>query len=215
MRNSTSQPQHHRTQPMMLNKTHAITGSLALIAAAVFMTLNLGRWLSAPAGQPMQADVIVALGGDEGERVKTALSLYQAGYAKYILLTGVEPAYDNSRSNYTNDWRTRYLLKQGVPEEALLFDNQARNTWQEGVNTAQLLKNNAWNSALVVSDPPHMRRLKQYWQPIFDKQALQLHLIQTRSPDWNPQRWWQNEKWAQFCVKELTKLIYYTYKYSS
>lgn len=197
----------------MLNKPFIITLGFALIAAAVFMTLNLGNWLSSPAGQPMQADVIVSLGGDEGERVETALSLYQAGYAKYILLTGVEPAYAKGRRNYTDDSRSRYLLKQGVPEAALMFDNQARNTWQEGVNTTQLLKNKAWNSALVISNPPHMRRLKQTWQPLFDKQALQFQLIQTRSADWNPQRWWQTEKWAQFCLKELTKLIYYTYKY--
>lgn len=198
----------------MLNKPFMITLGFALIAAAFFMTLNLGNWLSSPAGQPMQADVIVSLGGDEGGRVVTALSLYQAGYAKHILLTGVAPADSNSRRNYT-EWRSKYLIENGVPETALLFDSEARNTMQEAIKTTQLLKNNAWNSALVVSDPPHMRRLKQYWQPIFDKQALQLHLIQTRTPNWNPQRWWQNQKWAQFCLKELAKLIYYTYKYSN
>ncbi len=176
------------------------------------MTLNLGNWLSSPAGQPMQADIIVALGGDEGERVKTVLSLYQAGYAKYILLTGVAPADTTNRLNY-NDWRSQFLINHGVPETALLFDNEARNTHQEGIKTAQLLKSKAWNCALVVSNPPHMRRLKQTWQPIFDKEALQFRLIQTHSVDWNAQRWWQTKKWTEFCVKEVIKLIYYTFKY--
>lgn len=199
---------------MRLNKTRVTILGVVMIATAGFLALNLGHWLSSPAGQPMPADVIISLGGDDGERVKTALLLYQAGYAKYILLTGVEPAYVQGRRNYTDDWRSQYLLKQGVPEAALLFDNQARNTWQEGIKTAALLKHNAWTTALVISNPPHMRRLKQSWQPLFDSQALQLRLIKTPSPDWNPGRWWQTEKWSTFCLKEVSKLIYYTYKYN-
>jgi len=37
--------------------------------------------------------------------------------------------------------------------------NQPTNTYQEAINTAALLSANYWHSALVVSDPPHMRRL--------------------------------------------------------
>ena len=43
---------------------------------------NLGYWLSAPASEPIKADLIVALGGDAGERGQMAALLFKAGYAK-------------------------------------------------------------------------------------------------------------------------------------
>jgi hypothetical protein len=49
---------------MKSNKTHIISFSLMLLAVGGFMILNLGNWLSTPAGQPIPADVIVSLGGD-------------------------------------------------------------------------------------------------------------------------------------------------------
>jgi hypothetical protein len=45
-----------------------------MIATAGFIALNFGNWLSSSADLPMPADVIISLGGDDGERVKTASS---------------------------------------------------------------------------------------------------------------------------------------------
>jgi uncharacterized SAM-binding protein YcdF (DUF218 family) len=66
--------------------TLIISSFLLLIG---FALLNLGYWLSAPANEPVQADLIVALGGGTGERDQMAAVLYNAGYAKKILLTGM------------------------------------------------------------------------------------------------------------------------------
>lgn len=64
----------------------SIISFLLLLVAIAF--INLGYWLSAPANKPIQADLIVALGGGSGERDQMAAVLYKAGYAYRILLTG-------------------------------------------------------------------------------------------------------------------------------
>ena len=80
---------------------------------------------------------------------------------------------------------------------------------QEAINIAALLQTHHWQSALVVSDLPHMRRLDYSLQPVFEKAGLHYRLIQSYAPTWHADRWWQDEKWAQFCVMEVVKLVYY------
>jgi uncharacterized SAM-binding protein YcdF (DUF218 family) len=182
---------------------------LVLAATAVW---QLGNWLSAPAGAPVKADIIVALGGDSGERVMLAARLYQSGYANRILLTGMEGGADATRMHYLN-WRSQYLRDAGIPDSAILFDGQSANTYQEALNTSMLLTRMGWKGALVVSDPPHMRRLEKTFKPVFSKADLDLTLVATSAPGWDADRWWGDEKWAQFSLMEVIKLLHYAIKY--
>jgi len=135
----------------------AVTG--LSIASIILVGLNLGHWLSAPGTAPIQGDVIVALGGNGGpERVERALELYRNGYAKGILLTGFHRANEQS-SNLYRHWEAKLLIEGGVPSEALLFDDQSKNSYEEAHNTALLMQSRHWKRALVISDPPHLRRL--------------------------------------------------------
>ena len=166
--------------------TLAITGTLFLSIAIVF--LNLGHWLSAPANVPAKADLIVTLGGGSGERDQMAADLYKAGYAKNILLTGLGGTVDSGQSFYQSS-SSLFLIKQGVPAEALLFDGLSVNTHQEALNLAALLTAHHWHSALVVSDPPHLRRINFCLQPVFKKAGLSYRLISSTVPTWQADRW--------------------------
>ena len=192
--------------------TLAVTGTLFLLLAIIF--LNLGHWLSAPASAPIPADLIVSLGGDGGERGQMAATLYKAGYAKKILLTGM-----GGCSNITGDCyqhkRSLFLLNQGIATKTLIFDEQATSTHQEVINIAALLRANHWVSVLIVSDPPHMLRLDYALRPVFKKAGLHSQLIKSDAPTWHADRWWQDERWAQFCAMEVVKLIYYALAYNN
>jgi uncharacterized SAM-binding protein YcdF (DUF218 family) len=190
-----------------MKPTFAVIGFLLLIAIA---SINLGYWLSAPASEPVQADLIVTLGGGTGERDQMAAVLYKAGYAKKILLTGMSGI---AEQGYYQSPRSLFFLKQGIPSEALMFDGLSINTHQETFNTAALLSARHWQSALVVSDPPHIRRLDFCLQPVFKKAGLSYQLIQSAATTWHADRWWQDKKWLQFCVSEVVKLIYYAFAY--
>lgn len=189
----------------------AATLGLAVMVL-VFAIFKLGYWLSAPSTEPAKADIIVVLGGDNGERTMLAASLYQKGYANRILLTGMDGGADATRAHYLN-WRSQYLRDAGIPDSALLFDGQSANTHQEAANTAALLTRMGWKRALVISDPPHMRRLESTFKPVFAEANLDLKLVATNAPTWDAAHWWRDEKWAQFSLMEAIKLLYYAIKY--
>ena len=175
--------------------------------------LNLGYWLSAPGTAPNQGDIIVVLGGSGGyERVWRALDLYRQGYAKEILLTGFHRATEQ-RGNLYRHWESKFLIGGGVPSEALLFDDQSRNSYEEAHNTAKLMQNRRWKTALVISDPPHLRRLAMVWGPACAPFGLEYRLIATESSTWNASRWWNDKVWAKFVGMELLKLSYYAIVY--
>ena len=98
------------------------------------------------------------------------------------------------------------------PEE-LLFDDQSENSHQEANNTVLLMKSRLWKTALVISDPPHLRRLDMVWGPACARHGLEYRLIATKPPTWNASGWWHDKLWAKFVGMELLKLAYYAVVY--
>ena len=189
--------------------TLAVTGTLLLFFALIF--LNLGNWLSQPVNDPVKSDLIVTLGGGESERDQMAADLYKAGYAKKILLTGMGKIV-NSSQHYYEYPRSLFFLKQGIPAEALLFDGLSINTHQEAINIAIVLTAHHWHSALVVTDPPHIRRVAFCLSSVF-KNNFSYSLIQSDAPTWHADRWRQDENWRRFSLSEVVKLIFYAIVY--
>lgn len=174
--------------------------------------INVGHWLSAPRSAPDHGDLIVSLGGGGIERVQSALTLYQKGYANRILLTGVDQVQGQDDPGYRHP-HAQFLLNRGVPSEALLFDSASGNSYEEANNTVVLMKSRKWSRALVVSDPPHLRRLAMVWGRACDQHGLGYRLIATEPPTWNASRWWHDKVWAKFVGMELVKFAYYTIVY--
>jgi len=196
-----------------MNRLEAVvTVGVVSVALTILSVINVGYWLSAPSHRPAHADIIVALGGGGVERVQSALQLYREGYADRILLTGFDrvPA---PKSNHYLDWKSRILIDGGVPSEALLFDDQSANSHDEANNTALLMKSRQWKKALVISDPPHLRRLAMVWGPACSRYSLEYYLIATEPPTWKASRWWHDIVWARFVGLELLKLSYYAVSY--
>ena len=190
--------------------TLTVTGTLLLLLAILFV--NLGHWLSEPVNKPVKADLIVTLGGGGIERDQMAADLYKAGYAKKILLTGMYASLRAGQSYYQSP-RSLFLLKQGIPAKALLFDGLSINTHQETLNIATVLTTQHWHSALVVTDPPHIRRVGFCLNPLFKKAGLSYWLIQSDAPTWQANRWWQDDRWRGFSLLEVVKLIFYAVVY--
>ena len=170
--------------------------------------ISAGNFLVAPAMSPEKADLIILLGGGTGSRTQAAADMYTHGYASRIVLTGLENGYPATRPVYL-EWRARYLVDVGVPESALIFDRASSNTWQEAVSTLRLMQRMGMNRVMVVSDPPHMRRLSWVWNRVFTGTGLHYRLIASPMPGWDAGHWWRDEKSAQFVLMELIKLGYY------
>jgi uncharacterized SAM-binding protein YcdF (DUF218 family) len=183
---------------------------LAAAVLAVLAFLGAGRFLSSPAQAPRSADIILALGGDNGDRVAVAARLYSQGYAPRVMLTGLENGPAITRPSYLN-WRVQFLYDAGVPRQAVVLEAGAGNTWEEAVNTLALLKQQGWKRVIVVSDPPHMRRLHWVWSRVFADTGKEFVLVDSRPDWWDPARWWRNDQSGPFVLMEYVKLVYYMF----
>jgi uncharacterized SAM-binding protein YcdF (DUF218 family) len=181
------------------------------VAAVVAGFLGAGHFLVAPAQPPVKADLIFALGGDNGGRVNGVLDLYRRGFAPRVMV-GAEGINPKTRTAYLS-WQARYMVDGGVPEPALLLDRRSMNSWEEARNTLQLMQSMKLHRVLVVSDPPHMRRLSWVWGRVFEGSGKEYTLVASEMPDWDTGHWWRTSVNAQFVFGEYIKLAYYLIQY--
>ena len=125
---------------------------------------------------------------------------------------GAEGINSKTRTAYLS-WQARYMVDGGVPEQALLLDRKSLNSWQEAVNTLALMRSMKMQRVLVVSDPPHMRRLSWVWGRVFKDSGKDFTLVASDMEGWEADRWWGTSPNAQFVLGEYIKLAYYLYQY--
>jgi uncharacterized SAM-binding protein YcdF (DUF218 family) len=176
-----------------------VLGGLGL----AFFINALGRIMSSPQDPPVAADVIVVLGGNVEYRGGRAVELYQAGYAPRVFLAG--PVDD----------RLLLLEMRGVPASAILLDGKSANTWDEATSAFDLMRSRRWLHALVVSDPPHLRRLSWVWSHVFMGSGMSFRLIAAEMPGWDAGHWWRNQATGTYVMVELQKLAFYVLRYGA
>ncbi len=130
----------------------------ALLVAAV--------WRQARTDQAQPADAIVVLGtaqwnGYPGPvlraRLDHALDLYRQGLAPLLVVTGGRMPGDE----FTEAEAARaYLIEQGVPPEAILLENEGRNSWESMRGVRDITAGAGIGRLLLVSDGFHLFRLK-------------------------------------------------------
>jgi uncharacterized SAM-binding protein YcdF (DUF218 family) len=116
-----------------------------------------------------QADVIVLLGGairgdvhmgtlgdlsQSADRLVHAVMLYKAAKAPRVLVTGGAAAGNRSEAEIIRD----LLVVMGVPAGAILLEEASRNSYDNAVHTASMLKNMGADRILLVTSAFHMRR---------------------------------------------------------
>lgn len=137
-----------------LRRLVLLTGlALATLLAALLTGLVVftGHVLLAKSSMPEKADAIVVVTGGQG-RLDQAVQLFQKGYGKKLLISGVHPNYSD---------RT-LRSKLGLTEEQIRccieLDSQALNTVANATQTAQWAKHNSFNSLILVTSAYHMPR---------------------------------------------------------
>ena len=183
----------------------------ALPVLALIVYLRLGSWLAAPAAEPMVADAVVVLGGDGGSgRAARAGELFRAGFVRQVVLTGGNGK-PGAALDAQADPRVKLLIGMGVPASALLFDGASRNSWEEAHRGRQMMDEKGWRRVLVVSDPPHLRRLQLAWWHALTvtESGQQFVLVASEADWWHPDTWWRDKRSAHFAGRELMGLGYY------
>ena len=148
-----------------------VVGTL-LLAAIVFTlvaAVMLGVLIKRQAGrdEARPSDAIVVLGAAQWDgkpspvlqaRLDHAYDLYAAGLAPKVIVTGGVGTGD---SYSEGEVARQYLLEKGVPTAAVLTENRGRTSYESMKGATLLMQHNGWHSALLVSDPFHMYRLKR------------------------------------------------------
>ncbi len=182
-------------------------GRLALVVvlclAAFFLALFLagGALLAMPSEPPRRVDVVVVLGGSaDSGRYERGRDLVQSGYSDRLVLIGA------SRDQLQD-------AREKISNVSVWSDVLVRNSWGEAQVTRNRMEAAGLRSVIVVSDPPHMLRLKYTWGSIFRGTNLEYVLVATAPQWWSDSRWWQDERAANFVRSEAVKLGYYVAKY--
>jgi uncharacterized SAM-binding protein YcdF (DUF218 family) len=136
----------------------AIFALWVLSAAAVLI------WSSRDEARPAQAIVVLGAAQYAGKpspvlraRLDHALDLWNRHLATLLILTGGTGAGDTTSEAAVG--RT-YAKKRGVPDSAILVENEGRTTSESMRAVAGMLEVRGLQSALLVSDPFHMLRLR-------------------------------------------------------
>lgn len=168
--------------------------------------------LASPAQQPRPSELLVTLGGGLGDRVIKAAELLDHRQARIILITGVwrEQVIDRFKSY---DPRIEYLEKRGISRDRIYIDAEADSTWKEALLVRRFMLEHGLNSVIVVSDPPHMRRLAWVYGKVFGDTRVEYCLVASGPPWWDAKYWWSNAESGRFVLKEIGKVIYYWLKY--
>jgi len=131
-----------------------------------------------------KADAIVVLGGcteitkyprvwpevnGAGDRIFQAARIYKAGWAPVIITSGGQTALTLNPGLPTESQAMAALLMEvGVPQEAIIEESQALNTYQNVTNVHKILNQRGWQRVLVVTSAIHMPRA----MAIFAKQGI-------------------------------------------
>ena len=88
------------------------------------------------------------------ERVLAGVKLFKEGWGKYIILTGASAHNIYVEANVM----AQEALRQGVPDNRLILEPLAQNTYQNAFNSVEIMNHYGWTSAIVVTSYAHARR---------------------------------------------------------
>lgn len=97
------------------------------------------------------------------------------------------------------------LRREGVPSEAVLLEDQAVNTWDSAVRTAEIVRGQGLSGVRVITDPLHCVRTVWAFQ--------QVGIAACAEPAYDNPMW--TKRWSrtgQF-IREAVALMYYRVKY--
>src|SRR5438309_9944894 len=155
-----------------------VAGLVALLLIT-FIAATAIRIVRESSGEGLKsADVIVVFGAAEyagrpspvyRARLDHGYELFQKGMAPVVITTGgsaQDP--DFSEGGVGRD----YLLRRGIPEQALIAETQGSDTAQSAARVANIMRTNGMRSCIAVSDAYHVFRIRA----LLEKEGVQVEL---------------------------------------
>ncbi len=136
-----------------------------MLVAVSYLAVNLSQvWWSGTFDAAREVDAIVVLGAAQYDgkpspqlqaRLDHVLNLWDDGIAPRIIVTGGNRPGDRFTEASAS---AEYLKDNGVPSEALWFEDAGTNTFDSLHTVSQMMKTSGLKTAVVVTDPFHELR---------------------------------------------------------
>lgn len=145
-------------------KRFLFLGLILLALAGIFLGNATAIWLYSSKNETRQADVAIVLGAAASdhavspvfrERINHGIWLYENGYVNQLILTG---GYGEGNQSSDAAIGKQYAVSQGLPEDAVLMEESSTITEENLINAKQIMDYHSYKTALIVSDPLHMKR---------------------------------------------------------
>jgi uncharacterized SAM-binding protein YcdF (DUF218 family) len=151
-------------RPFYLRRTVILAVAAAIIVLWLASVGAVLKW--ALEDDARKADAIIVMGAAQYQgkpspvlraRLDHAVALWQRGLAPRLLLTGGIGEGDTASEAAVS---RVYVMGRGVPDTAILLENEGRTSAQSLRAAIGLLRARGLSTAVVVSDPLHMLRLE-------------------------------------------------------
>ncbi len=182
---------------------------MIVILLAVFIAA--GRYLVYQ--DPLEpADVIVILSGNDESRVTAAAELYHQGYGANIMLTNTGNTFGELSQPYSM-LQKEQLQELNIPEGGIyIAEFQAKNTGQEATGIINKMYDLGFNSAIIVTDSWHTRRVKTIFSDSFSNTGFRFSIYPAPGSDYNKNFWWLTPSGWKDTVSEYIRLLGYYIK---
>ncbi len=152
------------SNPTMLRRIIRMALWVFLVCLLWCMAVSTDIWCFGNRDQAVQSDCIIVLGAavrvaDPSpvylERIRHGIDLHEKGYAPKIIFTG---GYGEGQKYSESSVGQSVAIQQGVDVEDILIEEHSRTTQQNLSEAASIMKQHGMDSAIIVSDPLHMKR---------------------------------------------------------
>jgi uncharacterized SAM-binding protein YcdF (DUF218 family) len=182
---------------------------LAAFIALVSVYLQPNSFLGCSA-KPMaetanctKADAIVVVsGGDTRARTQAGIDLYKNGWASELIFSGA--AQDKSGPSNAEAMQ-RQATDAGVPESAIVIDEDSESTQQNAKNTNTILDDKEYKNIILVTSGYHQRRASLEFNKQAESVTIRNHPV-TQDGDWG-WFWWLTPRGWWLTGGELVKIV--------
>jgi uncharacterized SAM-binding protein YcdF (DUF218 family) len=101
------------------------------------------------------------------------------------------------------------LVTHGVPRRAIVLANGTQNTREDALRSRQIMEEEGWHTALLVTDPYHARRSQWTFQTAFKNTQLSVWPAPVVGSWFDADHWWQSEDGFVAVDEEYIKLAFY------
>ena len=169
---------------------------------------------------PEQADIIFVPGASRPEHALRAAELYRAGLAPYVLPSGRFPkpagrflgVKERFREAYPGEFESEWdflrhvLTRSGVPEEAVLREDQATFTWENAMFSRRVTDGLGITvrTAILCCKSFHSRRALLYYQAAYPE--TRFLVCPATLPGYGREDWYLTEKGRAVVLGEVARL---------